>query len=157
MQPAGAEDGDFDGEKRLRSAHFFREVVYSSSKFWSDQGSGRSQLPDHNGDPLLENLYSTEWSTALIDDMGIGDVKLSYKPETYFPFFARRLEILQEFSLAQTPSSWKLLWKDRRDLNRFYTLWATLIFGILTLSMGLIQILLTIAQVVAGFRVNGGN
>jgi hypothetical protein len=167
MCPAGAAEEVLDDERELRSAHFFREVIYSyalffaqssysRSKFQSHQKQGRSKLPEQNHDPLLERLYSNEWSTTLIDDLGLGDVKLSYKPETDFPFFAHRLDILQSYSLAQTPNSWRLLWKDRRDLNRFYTLWAALIFGILTLSMGFIQICLAIAQVATGFISSGG-
>ncbi|KAK5073313.1 hypothetical protein LTR70_010405 [Exophiala xenobiotica] len=168
VHPPGVAEGTLDDDSELRSAHFFREVIYtyaiffaqskhSRGQFQSHQKKNRSKLPEQNQDPLLEKLYSNEWSTAFVDDLGIGEVKPSYRPETDFPFFAQRLDILQEYSLAQTPNSWRLLWKDRRDLNRFYTLWAALAFEILTLSMGLIQILLGIAQVAAVFLSSGGS
>jgi len=37
-------------------------------------------------------------------------------------------------------------------MNRFWTLWAVVIFGAITIALSLIQIGLAIAQVVAAFK-----
>jgi hypothetical protein len=69
-----------------------------------------------------------------------------------FPHFGERLIGLQDFVLTQHPNDWKTLWLDRRDIARFWIVWAAIIFGILTLVLSLIQISLSAAQVVSGFK-----
>lgn len=63
------------------------------------------------------------------------------------PYFADRLQDLQQYILCQNPSRAKMLWKDRRDALRWYTFWAVIAIGGVTIVLGVVQTIL------AGFQV----
>jgi hypothetical protein len=63
------------------------------------------------------------------------------------PYFADRLQSLQHYILCQNPNRAKLLWKDRRDALRWYTFWAAVTIGGITIVLGVTQTALSAAQV----------
>ena len=164
----GAEEEDqIEKPHELLSGDFFQEVLFtfcllfgqqkaSRDKFKEHQKKSRSLYPDNAVDPLLKELCTTPWGEGSLQRLlDFNGVKRSYSAKTDFPFFADRLQIMQEYTSNIDPDDWRSHWQDRRDLTRFYTVWPALIFGIVALGMGLIQILLSVAQVVAGFTRSG--
>jgi len=102
-----------------------------------------SALVTENPDPLLRELCFTDSrNVPLFGDLDMLDLKNIYSLEVDFPFFAERLSILTIFVHNQLPNDWKVLWRDRRDVANFWTLWAVLLFGAPTLLLGIIQAVL---------------
>ncbi|KAH8768684.1 hypothetical protein F5882DRAFT_302154 [Hyaloscypha sp. PMI_1271] len=73
--------------------------------------------------------------------------KISYTTKQDFPLLAPRLVRLQNFIADQSPQGFWSLWKDKRDLNRWVTLWAATFLGFIGLGLAFIQIILGSIQV----------
>jgi hypothetical protein len=99
-------------------------------------------------DPVFLDLCSKEWSKqAIYDDLNIPNVRTIYTASIDFPFLSQRLMDLQEYAITQQPTGWTGLWKDRRDPARFWGLFVVIAFGIASIVLGLVQILLGGLQV----------
>jgi hypothetical protein len=72
----------------------------------------------------------------------------AYSSQDDFPMIGARLAKLQEFTLRQQPSRLRDLWRDRRNPLQWYTFWAVLIIGGLSILLSLLQLLVGVAQVV---------
>lgn len=72
----------------------------------------------------------------------------AYSSQDDFPMFGARLAKLQEFTLRQQPSKLRDLWRDRRNPLQWYTFWAVLILGGLSILLALLQFLVGVAQLV---------
>jgi hypothetical protein len=95
-------------------------------------------------DPLLEELcFMDSRNVAIFADLDILDLKQVYVLDNDFPYFAERLAALQSFSEHQLPQDWRVLWRDRRNIAKFWTFWAVLLFGIPSLVLSIIQAILT--------------
>jgi hypothetical protein len=107
----------------------------------------QQQSPDVFHDPLLHELCSQSWTKqSVYDDVDASPAKLVYSAHTDFPYFGERLLALQEHVLFQAPNDFRSLWRDRRDVGKFWGLAAVIGFGIATLMIGVIQIILAAAQ-----------
>lgn len=148
-----------DHSLNIKSVEFFSEMLLSSRFiFGQDKKSYktfRSQYKKSDAgkrsdiDPQLIGLCDYNWrKQSIYLEIDAPGAKTVYSAKADFPFFSERLIALQEYVLTQSPNDWKTLWRDRRDLNRFWTLWAVLIFGIITIFFNFVQIGLGIAQVV---------
>ena len=73
--------------------------------------------------------------------------KISYTTKQDFPLLAPRLVRLQNFIADQSPRGFWSLWKDKRDLNRWVTLWAATFLGFIGLGLAFLQIILGSIQV----------
>ena len=103
-------------------------------------------------DTLLPCLCGEEWlKQGIYEDIDASGVKSVYSARADFPFLADRLLSLQEFSVTQCPSDWRSVWRDRRDMARFWTLWAVMVFGGASIIIGIIQVVLAVAQLVAAY------
>lgn len=112
----------------------------------------------------LERVRATEARGGLADPIldglcGIGleskDKELSRKhaiTEADFPVLWQRLQHLQEYILKEEPWDVKTLWQDRRDLLRWYTLWAVIILGLVGIILALVQVALSAAQVAVAIQ-----
>ena len=97
-------------------------------------------------------LCGTDWlKQQIYEDVDASGVKAVYSAKADFPFFADRLLSLQDFAVTQCPSDWRTVWRDRRDVARFWTLWAVMVFGGASIVIGIIQVLLAVAQVTAAY------
>ena len=114
-------------------------------------------------DPLLDRLcgqtsskISTLPSVLWPDscrNLGGGLLKQDvYSTHTDFPLLGGRLLELQEFSRRQSPSKIRDLWRDRRNPLQWYTLWAVLIIGGISVVLQIVQIFLSAAQLAAQIR-----
>lgn len=72
----------------------------------------------------------------------------AYSAQDDFPMFGQRLAKLQQFNLRQQPSKLRDLWRDRRNPLQWYTFWAVLIVGSLSLLLTLLQLIVAIAQLI---------
>lgn len=86
------------------------------------------------------------------DELEAPAPKSVYSARIDFPFFGDRLLGIQDFVITQCADDWRTLWRDRRDMNRFWTLWAVLIVGGITIVLGILQVSLAIAQLGAAYH-----
>ncbi|KAK3345812.1 hypothetical protein B0T25DRAFT_550422 [Lasiosphaeria hispida] len=149
---------------RVSSLDFFREVLSTYRLIFGQHADARklitkicargrflgfkspfysphpSALVKKNPDPLLEELCFTDSrNVALFSDLDMLDLKNIYTLDADFPYFAERLSILNTFVHNQLPNGWKVLWRDRRDVAKFWTIWAVLLFGAPSLILAMIQ------------------
>jgi hypothetical protein len=119
-------------------------------------------------DPLLVNLCGRGassvgplsgsrniWSKNRQDANGNLQEADTYSIEVDFPMLGPRLANLQQWCLNQSPSRIRDLWRDHRNPMQWYTLWAVLIIGSLSLLLTLVQVLLSIAQLVISAKQQG--
>jgi hypothetical protein len=100
-------------------------------------------------DPLLEILCTkTDDSREVQEVYSDLDAKQfeDYISVDEFPFLARRLSDLQQFSMVQNPHSWKRLWNDQRNITAWFTTWAVVIIGGGTLLFQVLQLIFQIYQ-----------
>lgn len=70
----------------------------------------------------------------------------TYSVHEDFPCFGSRLLSLQRFSSRQQPSRVKDLWRDRRNPLQWYTFWAVLVVGGISIVLSILQLLVGVAQ-----------
>jgi hypothetical protein len=159
------DDGERQRGRHLTSQDYLQEILYtytiifsrdrfSRKAFAKDQKKQRIKLPQESPDPLLKRLCTMDSLKESSPDLHYGDLKLSYSPEEDFPFFAKRLSVLQEYTLSQAPNDWKTLWQDRRNPKEFYAFWAALIFGVSAILLAFIQVIGMIVQIYAQYQGN---
>ena len=163
-----ADNGGAEGAIAPPSAQFYREVIQSYrllfgqdklswKAFTADYGRkgplAQANLAGDTGeDTLLPCLCGEEWlKQGIYEDIDASGVKSVYSARADFPFLADRLLSLQQFAVTQCPSDWRTVWRDRRDTARFWTLWAVMVFGGASIVLGIVQVALAVAQVVAAY------
>lgn len=117
----------------------------------------RASGADRLHDPLLDRLCGAKiaelrslpsdlWLDSCLDSNEKLLEQDVYSSDVHFPLLGDRLLSLQEFNLRQSPSRIRDLWRDRRNPLQWYTLWAVLIIGGLSLLLQIVQVLLSTAQ-----------
>lgn len=121
-------------------------------------GRSRASLSwEDVSDPRLQALCTCDvGEEQLYDDLELPDARSVYSAQLDFPYFGQRLIAIQEYIKLVQPYDLQTLWYDRRDANRFYTIWAVIAFSMLTLVLALIGIVLAAAQVAGSFVKGGG-
>jgi len=97
-------------------------------------------------DPLLVILCGERWNRPralrvyqqIDDGEEMGDVSNCYH-STDFPYLGERLLQLQRYVTAQQPYGWAALWRDRRNASTWWTFWAVLFIGGVTIILSLTQ------------------
>jgi hypothetical protein len=69
-----------------------------------------------------------------------------------FPIFEDRLRQLRHYMDTQKPRNFRQMWKDKRDTSNYFTFWAVMIFGSLSVLLALLSLAVSIAQTVASFK-----
>jgi hypothetical protein len=85
---------------------------------------------------------------ALFEFLNSPPIRSNYSADVDFPFFGRKLARVQEYMDAQSPNDFRALIFDRRDHLRYWTFISVLAFGVLSISIGFIQIFLTMGQII---------
>jgi hypothetical protein len=142
-KPVGFTSGAYLKEIRLSYRLLFSDK--SRSRSWYQSVEKKSALARGYRDPFLNQLCAL--STRSESDETHADSTVSYNTTTDFPILGDRLLLIQDYVDRQQPSTVVALWKDRRDLLRFYTFWAVAVVGGLGLVFSLVQIFLGAAQV----------
>lgn len=71
-----------------------------------------------------------------------------------FPFYEHRLRELRAYMDSQQPKGLRALWRDKRNSYAFYTFWLVILFGGLSLSIGLASLASSIVQALAQLQSN---
>jgi hypothetical protein len=100
----------------------------------------------HHYDSTIRNLDQTFWPVTCRDFQGSLLEQGSYSSQDDLPFFGQRLANLQQFTRRQQPSKLADLWRDRRNPLQWYTFWAVLIVGGISITLSILQLLVGIAQ-----------
>ncbi|OTA54151.1 hypothetical protein K449DRAFT_401205 [Hypoxylon sp. EC38] len=99
-------------------------------------------------DPLLMSLCGKKrFNTARYDVPWTIHQRNFYDAQEDFPLLGSRLLQLQEFSTRQDPSTLREFWADRRNPFNFWTFWAVLIIGAISILLSIVQCALNFAQV----------
>jgi len=69
-----------------------------------------------------------------------------YSAARDFPIFGSRLLALQKHNQRQQPSRVRDLWRDRRNPLQWYTFWAVIVVGGLTVILAILQLAVSVAQ-----------
>ncbi|KAL3437121.1 hypothetical protein BDV09DRAFT_163825 [Aspergillus tetrazonus] len=70
----------------------------------------------------------------------------TYSSRNDFPYFGSRILALQQYNLTQQPRRVRDLWRDRRNPLQWYTFWAVLWIGGISIILSLLQLAATIVQ-----------
>lgn len=70
----------------------------------------------------------------------------TYSSGDDFPHFGSRLLAVQQYNLRQQPRRIRDLWRDRRNPLQWYTFWAVLWVGGITIVLALLQLVAGIIQ-----------
>ena len=152
------------------------EVILSYRLLFSQHSKSRSMFKKirckfpgfarrFDADPCLEKLCSLTCSAPLYAEIGAPPPAEQYAARKEFPLLGQRLVILQEFILNQSPSDWDGLRHDRRDIRkrtpgftpllvlmtcavRYYTFWAVVYVGGVSIILSAIQAILTLVQLI---------
>lgn len=125
----------------------------------------KEQPNGNNEDPLLEKvctltnkrlhqeLPSSSWPPSCVSYEGHLLEQEVYSAELDFPILGSRLLRIQAFNLRQQPRRIRDLWRDRRNPLQWYTFWAVLIIGGATILLGVLQLLVSTAQLVTSIYI----
>jgi hypothetical protein len=116
-----------------------------SRKLFADNEMARIKSLSFDCDPMFEQLTDALQRKKI-------PLKESYSKTADFPILADRLERLQRFVDGQQPSQLKGLWRDDRDLMRWYTLWAVIGLGLFAGVLALVQVGIGIIQTVIAWK-----
>lgn len=102
-----------------------------------------SRQADSEVDPFRDQICGTpSHKNALFDHIEAFPEKSTYWSDSDFPNLGDRLLELQDFVVSQDSGTLRALWYDVRDLNRFWTFWAVVVFGITSIVLSMIQTVL---------------
>lgn len=92
-------------------------------------------------DQVLDKLCRYKESGSL-------KTRTSYSKNQHFPILGYRLAVIQEDIDHMQLNRITALWRDRRDLSRWYTFWAVLIIGGIGVILAAIQTCFTVIQTI---------
>jgi hypothetical protein len=100
-------------------------------------------------DPLLDELCMGAKQSAFIRILHPfrQPVRETFDASSDFPILSDRLDRIQRFIDGIQPNRIRSLWKDKRDILRWYTFWAVVILGGVNLVIAMVQAALSSAQV----------
>ena len=96
-------------------------------------------------DPWLDKLCGLDLSTSLFT--WNQPVRETYHADSDFPILRKRLNRLHLYMDGIQPSRLTSLWRDRRDLRLWYTIWVVLIIGGISIIEAGVSIVLAAVQV----------
>lgn len=100
-------------------------------------------------DPYLDELCIGSGRTFLnfLTPTYKQPVRESFDASSDFPVLSARLRKIQHFIDSIQPNRVRSLWKDKRDILRWYTFWAVVVLGGFNLVVAIVQTGLSSAQV----------
>ena len=101
-----------------------------------------------NVDLWLDKLCGMDLPTSIFSSMWSKySIRETYDANSQFPILSGRLKIIQDYIEGIQPSRFASLWNDRRDLRLWYTVWAVLIIGGISILQASFSLILSAAQV----------
>jgi hypothetical protein len=92
------------------------------------------------------NLPTKLFPVSTIDARGAFIELGSDSAQLDFPIFGTRLLALQNHNLRQQPNKVRDLWRDRRNPLQWYTFWAVIWVGGISIVLGALQLAVSAAQ-----------
>jgi len=153
-------------EEEVEDARYFYKEVLLTYRllFGQDKDSyqhfnaiaQKQSIPTKYQDLLLSTLCSEGWESAnarkVYDLIDAEDPSRHYDPSTDFPFFGKRLLDIQRYVRGYDPDTIWAFWYDKRNPSTWWTFWVATIIAsitlILTLTLGILQTVLAIFQVI---------
>lgn len=80
-------------------------------------------------DPVLDRVCGFNCSNSLFSSFRSPALHETYDGASEFPILQSRLNRLQDYMEGVQPSRLLLLWRDRRDLRLWYTVWLVVLIG----------------------------
>jgi hypothetical protein len=99
-------------------------------------------------DPDVQDLPREYWPDILVQQAEFKE-RDRYDAIIDFRMFGPRLLKLQQDCSSQSPASIWDVWRDRRDRPQWVAFWAVLIFGIISIVLSILQVVLGTIQVYA--------
>ncbi|KAJ3496059.1 hypothetical protein NLG97_g2940 [Lecanicillium saksenae] len=139
---------NFVAEMQVTYRLLFRDDS-RARKLYTQHERSRAAMTTSDGegtvDPYLDDLCGkhlpNSWWLSLS-----ASVRDSYDAEADFPIFKDRLKRIQDYMHGIQPNRFMSLWRDRRDLRIWYTIWVVIILGIISLISQFIALALSAAQ-----------
>ncbi|KAH8729310.1 hypothetical protein BGZ61DRAFT_446143 [Ilyonectria robusta] len=97
---------------------------------------------------VAKKLPGSFWPLSCRDFNDVLQEVDSYSSRDDFPMLGSRLAVIQEFNLRQQPSKLRDLWRDRRNPLQWYTFWAVLVVGGLSIFLSSLQLVVAIITMV---------
>lgn len=95
-----------------------------------------------SGSPIPNDIFPTS-SLDLDNRLVESD---TYSSQDDFPCFGQRLLAVQHYNLRQQPRRIRDLWRDRRNPLQWYTFWAVVWVGGITIVLGALQLVAAVIQ-----------
>ncbi|KAL8911208.1 MAG: hypothetical protein Q9171_003584 [Xanthocarpia ochracea] len=141
------------------AAQLMKEILLSYRMLFRDNRSARilyrkterkkASIVDATGnissDPQLDALCGLDLSTSIFT--WNQPVHETYHAESDFPILRKRLNILHLYMDGIQPNRMISLWRDRRDLRLWYTVWLVVIIGGISIIEAGISIVLSAVQI----------
>lgn len=145
---------NFVGEMQMTYRLLFRDDR-KARKLYMQQERDRAALAvdDHEAkvDPYLDELCGRYLPSSWLFSF-TASVRDSYDAEADFPIFKDRLKRIQDYMHGIQPNRFMSLWRDRRDLRLWYTIWTVIVLGIFGLVVQFIGLRLSVAQVIIAHK-----
>jgi len=129
-----------------------REIILSLHLiYWQNPESRRvfsedkafAGVPRETRDRLLRDICGGKWT---FDFPGCRPKRI-YDLHNDFPILGARLQCLSEHVRLQEPKNLGQLWRDKRNTLQWWTFWAVLVFGFVTVLLAVAQTVLAALQV----------
>ena len=102
------------------------------------------KITSYNVDPTLDRLCGLNNSKPNFSfNQPVREV---YSSTVDFPIFSDRLKKLQHYMQNIQPNRTMSLWRDRRDLRLWYTIWLVVILGAISIVQAFVALGVAIAQ-----------
>lgn len=69
-----------------------------------------------------------------------------------YPEYEDRLRILRAYMDTKKPKGFRGLWRDKRDTYSYYTFWGVIIFGGISVLLGLLSLIASVLQTIASWK-----
>ena len=113
-----------------------------------DRDNAFDLLLEGNLDGLLFPLAPSRLKPLASKYAGNPKKQDTLAPWSDLKLFGERMLQIQKYNAAQRPTQTRKMIKDKRDPVRWYTLWAVLLVGGLSVIVGIMQLALSCAQLV---------
>ena len=136
---------------------FCREILITFGMIFGQESRSRSAvakryryLPEQvKNDAVFLDLCTKRWEDhILFSYLDSPPIRSNYSTEKDFPFLGRKLTRIQEYMTTQSPNDFHTLIFDRRDQLRFWSFVSVMIFGVLSIALGVVSIGLSVGQIV---------
>jgi len=118
----------------------------AGERSWMLEDCRKTQKETHLGNSLKGLEW--QWYSTILYHIA-KDNPISY---SQFPIFEGRLRHLRLYMDSTKPRGLRELWYDKRDKGTYYTFWGVIVFGISTVVLALLSLVVSVIQAYASFK-----